>query len=157
MATSVASKTQNRTSTEAITRGAIGGLAGGVVGGMVFGMMMQMMSFMPNIAMLVGSDSVLVGWAAHLAISMALGVAFGLIVAQIRAGYAGFAAMGVMYGVMWWVLGALLLMPAKLGMPTFQFDTMAWQSLMGHMIFGAILGLITAAAVKQGAASRAAQ
>ena len=157
MATSVVSKSQNRTSTEVITRGAVGGLIGGVIGGMVFGMMMQMMSFMPMIAMLVGSDSVLVGWVAHLAISMALGVAFGVIAAQVRAGYAGFAAMGVMYGLMWWVLGALLLMPAKLGMPTFQFNTMAWQSLMGHMIFGAILGLITAAVVKQGSSAHAAK
>ncbi|MDP1588994.1 MAG: hypothetical protein Q8M07_14685, partial [Prosthecobacter sp.] len=80
-----------------------------------------------------------------------------VIAAQVRAGYAGFAAMGVMYGLMWWVLGALLLMPAKLGMPTFQFNTMAWQSLMGHMIFGAILGLITAAVVKQGSSAHAAK
>ncbi|MDD2857186.1 MAG: hypothetical protein PHU75_00770 [Candidatus Nanopelagicales bacterium] len=157
MATALAHRTRQRTSTEAITRGAIGGLAGGILGGMVFGMMMQIMSFMPKIAMLVGSDSVVVGWLAHLAISMALGVAFGVIVAQVRAGYVGFAVIGVMYGVAWWVLGALLLMPAKLGMPTFQFDAMAWKSLMGHMIFGAILGLVTAAVLKQGATTRAAQ
>ncbi|MFA7324695.1 MAG: hypothetical protein WC005_10090 [Candidatus Nanopelagicales bacterium] len=157
MAATVATKTQNQASTVVVARGAVGGLVGGIVGGMAFGMLMQMMSFMPKIAMLVGSDSVVIGWVAHMAISMALGVAFGVIVARLRAGYAGFAVLGIMYGVMWWVLGALLLMPAKLGMPTFQFDTMAWQSLMGHMIFGAILGLITAAWVRQGSVVHAAK
>jgi len=27
---------------------------------------------------------------------------------------------------MWWVLGALLAMPARLGMPVLVIDTMAW-------------------------------
>jgi len=48
--------------------------------------------------------------------------------------------LGMGYGVIWWVLGALILMPAKLGMGVFTFNTMAWQSLMGHLIYGALLG-----------------
>ncbi|MBM7847344.1 hypothetical protein [Arthrobacter roseus] len=33
-------------------------------------------------------------------------------------------------------------MPAMLGMPLFAFSLTAVLSLMGHMIFGAILGLV---------------
>ncbi len=50
------------------------------------------------------------------------------------------------YGVLWWVLGGLILMPVFLGMPTFaplQMPMMrgvALGSLLGHVIFGVILG-----------------
>jgi hypothetical protein len=42
--------------------------------------------------------------------------------------------------MVWWVLGPLALMPARLGMPLFAIDATAWQSLMGHVIFGMVLG-----------------
>lgn len=41
-----------------------------------------------------------------------------------------------MYGMLLWVIGPLLLMPARLGMPLFAVDRTALMSLMGHMIFG---------------------
>ncbi|WP_298585618.1 hypothetical protein [uncultured Kocuria sp.] len=40
------------------------------------------------------------------------------------------------------VLEALILMPLMLGMPLFVVDTMALFSLMGHLVYGLILGLI---------------
>ena len=55
------------------TEGLVPGIVGGLVGGMAFGMMMQMMDMMPTIAMLVGSESIAVGWMVHLAVSAALG------------------------------------------------------------------------------------
>jgi len=36
------------------------------------------------------------------------------------------------------------LMPARLGMDVFMFNTMAWQSLMGHVIYGLLLGAVYA-------------
>jgi len=42
------------------------------------------------------------------------------------------------------VVGPLLLMPAKLGMPLGQINATALQSLMGHVLYGVILGLIAA-------------
>jgi hypothetical protein len=35
-------------------------------------------------------------------------------------------------------------MPAKLGMDVFMFNTMAWQSLVGHLIYGLLLGAVYA-------------
>jgi hypothetical protein len=126
-------------------QGLVGGILGGLAGGLVFGMMMQLMDFMPMIAMLVDSDSVAVAWVVHLAISAFIGAIFGLAVSMRPLGLGALAGAGVAYGVLWWVLGPLLLMPAKLGMPLFQFDSMTWKSLMGHMIFGVVLGLVTGA------------
>jgi uncharacterized membrane protein YagU involved in acid resistance len=78
----------------------------------------------------------------HLAISAFIGAVFGLLVAKRRWGVGALAGVGAAYGLVWWVLGPLMLMPAKLGMPLFQVNTMVWQSLVGHMVFGVVLGLV---------------
>lgn len=44
----------------------IAGVAGGLAGGIVFGVLMQMMDMMGMVAMLVGSESIAVGWLVHL-------------------------------------------------------------------------------------------
>lgn len=122
----------------------IGGM-GGLVAGMVFGMMMNMLNMIGSIAMLVGSKSNAVGWAVHLLISMMIGVAFSLVLEKKLKNYSVGIGYGMAYGIFWWVLGGLVLMPAKLNMPLFNFDTMAWQSLMGHVVFGVVLGVLTVA------------
>lgn len=118
-----------------------GAILGSVAGGMVFGMLMQMMSMMKSVAMLVNSNSIAVGWIIHLIISMVFGVAY-FVVLQAAPIKAPGAILGMMYGVILWVVGFLFLMPAKLHMQKFHFDAMAWKSLMGHMIFGVILGFV---------------
>jgi uncharacterized membrane protein YagU involved in acid resistance len=118
------------------------GAMGGVVAGMVFGMMMNMLGMIGSIAMLVGSKSTAVGWAVHLAISMVLGIAFSLLTEKRLRNISAGLGYGMAYGIFWWVLGGLFLMPAKLKMPLFHFDTMAWQSLMGHVVFGMVLGAL---------------
>jgi uncharacterized membrane protein YagU involved in acid resistance len=124
--------------THRATYGAVGGLAGGVI----FGLLMQTMDMIPMVAQLVGNTSSAVGWLVHLAISSFLGISFAVLLGPAASTLVRAAALGVGYGVFWWVLGALLLMPARLGMPVFELSTTAWQSLMGHMMFGLALGLI---------------
>lgn len=125
------------------------GIAGGLVGGVLFGLLMQMMGMIPMVAMLVGSEAVGVGWLVHLAISAFIGATFGLLFGA-WAGRVGLGSLlGMGYGVVWWVLGALVIMPAQLGMPVFMFDTTAWQSLMGHLIYGLALGLVFAALARR--------
>ena len=121
------------------------GAMGGVVAGVVFGMMMNMLHMMGSIAMLVGSKSNVVGWATHIAISMVLGIAFSLLFEKRIQNLKTGLGYGIAYGMFWWVLGGLVLMPAKLKMPIFHFNTMAWQSLMGHVVFGMVLGALVVA------------
>jgi uncharacterized membrane protein YagU involved in acid resistance len=128
---------------------AAAGAAGGLAGGMVFGMAMQAMGMIAMVAQLVGSTSAAVSWLVHLAISVVLGAGFALVVGRRLSTTATAAATGVGYGVIWWVLGALLLMPARPGMPTFQLDATAAKSLMGHMMYGAVLGLVAATVVRR--------
>ncbi len=121
-----------------LIRGAVGGLAGGLL----FGAMMQLTGAIPMVAMLVGSESVAVGWAVHLAISVVLGLGFGLVVGDRLSSVGASLGLGAGYGVVWWVLGGLIAMPLALGMPAFVLNTMAWMSLMGHLVFGLTLGLV---------------
>lgn len=116
------------------------GAAAGIGGGIMFGILLGMMGMLPMIAMLVGSQSAAVGAVVHLAISAILGAGFGLVVPVTR--FWPLLGAGVVYGVAWWVLGALLLMPAALGMPVFQLGATSVQSLIGHLIYGIVTALI---------------
>lgn len=120
------------------------GITGGLAGGIVFGVLMQLMGMMPMVAMLVGSESVAVGWLVHL-FNSAL---FGAVYAVLFRGWADRLGTGLVtglgYGVAWWILGALIIMPLWLGMAAFQFNTMAWQSLVGHLLYGLLLGAVYA-------------
>lgn len=137
-----ASLSRTRTAARPLATRLIRGAIAGVVGGMVFGMMLQMMGMITTIAMTVGSHSVVIGWLVHLVISAALGFGFALVVGTRLGTVRRALGLGVGYGMVWWVLGGLIALPVALGMPVLHLDTMAWESLMGHMVYGAVLGLV---------------
>lgn len=121
------------------------GVWGGLAGGVIFGVMMTIMGMMPMIAKLVGSDSVAIGWLIHLLISVVIGLSFVWWFGGKATTYGSGAGFGLLHGIIWWVLGPLMIMPIILGMGP-QFANMLAQanmlSLMGHMIYGLILGLV---------------
>ncbi|WP_053617037.1 hypothetical protein [Nocardiopsis sp. NRRL B-16309] len=115
-----------------VWRGAIAGIGGGIV----FGILMAMMGMLPMIAMMVGSESAVVGMAVHLVISAGVGLGFGVLAGPLTARLGMLLGAGAVYGMVWWVLGPLVLMPAMMGMPLFTVDQTAMMSLMGHVIYG---------------------
>jgi hypothetical protein len=132
------------------------GIVSGLVGGVVFGIMMQMMTAptpdggqMPMLGMVakvVRSDSIAVGWLYHLFNSAVIGAIFGWLLGSRSQTFGAGLGWGVLYGFVWWILGGLILMPVFLGMPPFaplQMESMrpvAMGSLVGHLIYGIILG-----------------
>jgi uncharacterized membrane protein YagU involved in acid resistance len=124
-------------STGLVTRG-WHGIVAGLAGGIMFGILMAMMGMMSTIAMMVGSSSAAVGWLVHLVISAGYGVLFALIVPA-TLGLGAMLGAGAVYGVVLWVIGPLLIMPAMMGMPLFMFDTTAMMSLIGHIIYGLVV------------------
>lgn len=123
----------------------IGGVWGGLAGGIVFGIMMTMMGAIPLIAKLVGSDSFAVGWLVHLVISVVIGLFFVWWFGNKATSYGSGAGFGLLLGLIWWTLGSLIIMPTILGMgPQFvnMFAAMNLLSLMGHLIYGLIVGLV---------------
>lgn len=123
-----------------VKAGAIAGLAGGVV----FGMMMGMMGMLPMVGMLVRQDNALVGLVVHLLISAFIGAVYGIAAAQLPQGWVAALIGGMVNGVIWWVLGALILMPLGLGMTQMilVIGQTQWLSLMGHLIYGVITALV---------------
>jgi hypothetical protein len=131
-------------------------IVGGLAGGIVFGMMMQMMMAptpdggqMPMIAMvgqIVGSPTIGVGWAYHLFNSAVIGAIFGWLAGERVHSYGSAIGWGSAYGFGWWILGSLVLMPVLLGMSPFAplmmppMRMVALGSLVGHLIYGVILG-----------------
>ena len=128
------------------------GLIGGLAGGLVFGLMMSMLGMMPLIAKLVGSDSVAVGWAVHIVISLIIGFSYAWWFGRKTVSCGSGTGFGLLHGVIWWVLGPLLVMPVLMGMgPQFanMFATMNMLSLMGHLVYGVITGLTYFAVAKK--------
>ena len=128
-----------KSDTRALWLGAIAG----IIGGIPFGIMMGMMGMMPMIGMLVRVESAFVGVLVHAAISAITGAIYGFFAARFPLTWRNAVVGGLIYGVIWWVLGALILMPALLGMfeMIFVIQQMQWMSLMGHIIFGVVLAL----------------
>lgn len=132
------------------------GIAAGLVGGVVFGIMMQMMNaptpdggempMMAMVAKVVRSDSMVVGWLYHLFNSAVIGAIFGWLLGSRSHAVSAGLGWGAAYGFAWWILGGLILMPLLLGMPAFApllmapMRPVAMGSLVGHLIYGVILG-----------------
>ncbi|MGH3517991.1 MAG: hypothetical protein ACRDQ7_11360 [Haloechinothrix sp.] len=125
-----------------VVHGAIAGVAGGIV----FGMLMALMDMLPMVAMLVGSESVIVGALVHLVNSAVIGAIFGLVAEGFADKIGPILGIGMVYGVFWWVLGALVLMPLWLSVTAdpmmrdmvFVVERDQWLSLMGHVFFGLV-------------------
>jgi hypothetical protein len=128
-----------KSDTRALWLGALAGLIGGVP----FGILMGMMGMMPMIGMLVRVESAFVGVLVHAAISAITGAIYGFFAVRFPLTWGNAVLGGLLYGVIWWVLGALILMPALLGMfeMIFVIQQMQWMSLLGHIIFGEVLAL----------------
>src|ERR687894_2389142 len=124
----------------------VGGVVGGVAGGLVFGAMMAAMGMLPMVASVVGSNSALIGFLYHMFNSVVIGAIFGLLFGAQSHTYRLGAALGLVYGAIWWVLGPMILMPLLLGMGTPQFGMAFTQpmllSLVGHLIYGLITGVV---------------
>jgi hypothetical protein len=125
--------------TQPVVAGALAGIAGGLVfGALMVAMMPPMMGM---IGSLLGVPSL--GWGVHLLFSAIIGAVFGAVVGDRAAGWAPAIALGAAYGVVWWILGPLLIMPIWLGMGpmvSHAFDGSNIVSLMGHLVYGVATG-----------------
>jgi uncharacterized membrane protein YagU involved in acid resistance len=124
----------------AVGRGAV---AGGV-GGLLFTVVMAQIGFFPTVARLAGAGSATAGLVVHLAISLIIGAAYGVLFRRQTHDAASALGWGTAYGFLWWVLGMLTLLPIFLGSdPTWTADQVArtFPSLVGHLAYGTGLGV----------------
>jgi uncharacterized membrane protein YagU involved in acid resistance len=122
------------------------GVLGGLAGGAVFGAMMATMGTLPMIGKMVGLPTAGAGFAVHMVNSAIIGAAFAVVFGRWIQGLGSGLTSGLVYGGVWWVLGPLTLMPLFLGMGLgVNWNSAAaakmLPSLMGHLIYGGILGV----------------
>lgn len=95
---------------------------------------------------LASMNPVALGWIYHLINSAVIGAIFGLLVKSGLSSVSAGLGWGALYGFAWWILGGLVLMPMLLRMPAFAplmmapMRPVAMGSLMGHLVFGLVLG-----------------
>ena len=124
----------------------VGGLAG-IFGGWAFGKWMAQVNFFPLIAGLVNSDSVMVGASLHFIFAVIIGASFGVFFQGDVRGCGSSMGWGVGYGFFWWFLGPLTIMPIwQGGRPDWSYTQgrALFGSMVGHVIYGLIVGLIYA-------------
>ncbi|MCY4248427.1 MAG: hypothetical protein OXE95_12735 [Chloroflexi bacterium] len=118
------------------------GIIPGIMAGYVF------MAFMgPGMADMVGgmiSADALIGFILHIVISAVIGAVYTGVFTefvQMNNPLLDIAVGGLIYGVIWWIVGGLIVMPAIAGGNILQ-SSLTDPSLFGHIIFGHVLAFL---------------
>jgi uncharacterized membrane protein YagU involved in acid resistance len=109
---------------------------------------MAQVNFYPLIASLVGSDSAAIGFTLHLVFAVIIGATFGVLFQRDLFGFGSSLGWGMVYGLFWWFLGPLTILPVWQGkIPDWSWEHAAalFGSLVGHIVYGVIVGLVYAA------------
>jgi hypothetical protein len=125
----------------------VGGLAG-ILGGWAFGQWMAKVNHFPLIAGLIHLSSPNAGVALHFVFAFIIGATFGLLFQRDVRGYGSCLGWGFGYGIFWWFLGPMTLMPLWQGRSldwSYHHGQELYGSLVGHVVYGLIVGTIYAA------------
>jgi uncharacterized membrane protein YagU involved in acid resistance len=120
------------------------GVVAGLVGGCIFGVQMATMNMLPMVGQLIRSESVVVGFVLHLIISAIIGGIYALVASRLPSSWLMIVGGAMVYGIIWWVLGGLIIMPLGLGMGDMilRVEDMQWMSLVGHIIFAIPMAVV---------------
>jgi len=119
-----------------LPRAIIGGGLSGLAGGWAISRWMEQANMFSTLAGMLGSTSALVGQTEHYVFSALIGASFGLLFQRDIRGYGSSMAWGMAYGIFWWFLGALTLLPVASG------KTIDWSYLHAAAEFGLLVGNI---------------
>lgn len=125
-------------------RDALLGAVAGLVGGLAFGWAFQVNDMMADSLGLIGLVSLSGGALLHFFVSALVGAGFSVIFGHPGKSYAATISSGVLYSLLWWVVGPLTLSPLLMGRgPTWALDEAgaAFFNIVGHALYGGVLGL----------------
>ncbi|HEX8895196.1 MAG TPA: hypothetical protein VF783_17845 [Terriglobales bacterium] len=121
--------------------GAIAGFAGGIVSSPI----MLKTGVLTKVAGLDTSFSNWHGLLVHLLVSAAIGMSFGLLFRNESTNFNAGVAWGWLFGLIWWYLGPMTLLPLMLtGVCDWSTDAASalLPSLVGHLVFGAVTACV---------------
>ena len=120
------------------------GIIGGIVAGVVFGFILMRMGTLSNAGKLLGLNDPLSGFIIHLIFSAIVGILFALVFSKGCTTFYNASLWGILYGVIWWFIGPLILCPWLAGMTITWSEgtfTRALPMLIGHLVYGFVLGV----------------
>jgi uncharacterized membrane protein YagU involved in acid resistance len=121
------------------------GAVASLAGGLLFGLVMIATGALPKVAGIVGGTSPALGFVIHLGVSAIIGMTFGLLFRYEAPNLGSGIAWGLLYGLVWWFLGWLTLLPILLG-GSFTWSVKAagalLPSLIGHLAYGAATAFV---------------
>ena len=120
-----------------------GGLAG-TLGGVIFGRWMSEGDFFPLLAGFGELHSHTAAMTLHFGIAMVIGATFGMLFQRDIRGYGSSMGWGLGYGIFWWFLGQLTLLPVAARIPldwSAEHGSELFGALVGHILYGLILGV----------------
>lgn len=118
----------------------VGG-GGGFLAGVVFALALQLQAMRDVVGPF--GTSMGIALAFELVLATAIGVSFGLLFRFQSRGYAALTSSGLLYGLLWWLLGPLTLVPLLMGrVPLWSVAAArtAFPSLIGLLLYGGIMG-----------------
>ncbi len=122
-----------------------GGIVGSLFGGAAFTFVMIQVGFLPTIAPILGGSGIWFGLLVHFLISVIIGAMYGLLFADQVDSYGGAIGWGTAYGLFWWVLGPITLLPLLLGKAGVLSAGAALAayppSFLGHVAYGTITAM----------------
>lgn len=133
-------------------------VVGGIVAGLLMGVVMyQVLGIMETVGGLYGFESTVFGWLAHLWHSVVFALMFGAFFAwpsveRFRTQVLASMSIGIIWGVVLWGIAAGFVMPLWIGQiaptqpPVPSLDPI---SGLGHVLYGAVLGSVSAAIHKR--------
>lgn len=120
------------------------GIIGGIVAGVALGFILMRMGTLSNAGKLLGMHDSLSGLIIHLVFSAVVGLIFSLIFCKGCTTFYNSSLWGIVYGVIWWFIGPLILCPWLAGV-TISWGqstlTHALPMLVGHLVYGFVLGV----------------
>ncbi|MBI4278027.1 MAG: NAD(P)/FAD-dependent oxidoreductase [Armatimonadetes bacterium] len=126
-----------------LRRDLLAGAAAGLAGGLVFGWAMRAQAYMVTVAGLLGLQSAEAGLALHVLIATVVGAGFGAVFRYQPHSHAATISSGLMYGLLWWIVGPLTLTPLLAGQkPAWSLaeTSAAFPTLIGHLLYGGVVG-----------------
>lgn len=126
-------------------RAIIAGGFAGVLSGLIFGSWVSSGDYFPLLAgfgpLNISRMAIIV---LHFGVALLIGITFGLLFQRDVKGYGSCMGWGLGYGILWWFLGQLTLLPmAAHHRPDWSADQAGavFGSLVGHILYGLILGV----------------
>ena len=155
------SETQTDLDREGMVAPWLAGVIGGLVGALGFGLVMVFVIPAPVLEVAIpnmygigatpDNPAELFGWIIHLSHGAILGVVFAALlrveaVGTVATDTARTAVVGLLYGIVIWVVLAVIVMPIWLGAVGFPgappLPNVSELSLLGHALYGVLLGIV---------------